>query len=64
MPSAASKKSTPPARPPLDQHFTREVIRGVEMMSPLPARKHTRTASRLHGEIRGSRPCTTQAAQG
>jgi Uma2 family endonuclease len=51
MPSAASKKSIPPERPPLDQHFTREVIRGVEMMSPRPARKHTRTASRLHGEV-------------
>ena len=34
-----------------DERFNREVIRGVEMMSPRPARKHTYTASRLTTEI-------------
>lgn len=47
-------KSPVPERPkfdPRDERRNREVIRGVEMMSPRPGRKHTRTETRLLAEL-------------
>lgn len=48
--SAAALKLEEPFDP-ADELVTREVIGGVEMMSPRPARKHASVTSQLHTEI-------------
>lgn len=50
MPSTAPKL-TPTARSAPTDRLNREVIRGIEMMSPRPALRHARTATRLTAEI-------------
>lgn len=50
-PGAGPAVAKKPSFDPHDPRFNREVIRGVEMMSPRPARRHVRTEGRLMTEV-------------